>query len=128
MCPPTRTSTHEVLPPYRRFSDWGVGVEPRTPQNLTSIRAHLWQSAPAGPGANFLFPYILKEIIEICRSIVHWKPVQPMFRLLRITNDIHGAGQRVHCLSPAFPLIHEDKLPCCFLITKNFPALPVKPR
>src|SRR5262249_3359379 len=29
--------TQEVLPPYRRFSGWGVGVEPRTPQNLTNI-------------------------------------------------------------------------------------------
>src|SRR5712672_4002942 len=51
MCPLTRTSTQEVLPPYRRFSDWGVGVEPRTPQNLTSIRLHLWRLRFLGASA-----------------------------------------------------------------------------
>src|SRR3569832_191328 len=34
-----RTSTQEVLPPYRMFSICGVGVEPRTPQNFTYMRS-----------------------------------------------------------------------------------------
>src|SRR5437868_6502251 len=37
MAPLRRTSTQEVLPPYRKFSGWGVGVEPRTPQNFICI-------------------------------------------------------------------------------------------
>ena len=32
--PPILNSYHEVLPPYRMVSGPGVGIEPRTPQNL----------------------------------------------------------------------------------------------
>src|SRR5208282_6009657 len=32
-----RNSRQGVFPPYRRFSGCGVGVEPRTPQNLSRI-------------------------------------------------------------------------------------------
>src|SRR3954471_15068391 len=32
-----RTSTHEVLPPYRSVFRPGTGREPRTPQNFTRI-------------------------------------------------------------------------------------------
>jgi len=32
-----RTSTHEVLPPYRLVDRPGTGIDPRTPQNLTFI-------------------------------------------------------------------------------------------
>src|SRR5690242_16921374 len=42
-----RTSTQEVLPPYRRFSAWGVGVEPLTPQNLTSMGQSSSEDTPA---------------------------------------------------------------------------------
>ena len=34
-----RISTQDVLPPNLRFSTWGVGVDPRTPQNLKRTRA-----------------------------------------------------------------------------------------
>src|SRR5580658_7718414 len=33
-----RISRQDVLPPNFRFSIWGVGVEPRTPQNLSRTR------------------------------------------------------------------------------------------
>src|SRR5437879_2200287 len=36
--PEPRTSRQDVLPPKPRFSLWGVGVEPRTPQNFTRRR------------------------------------------------------------------------------------------
>src|SRR3954469_7898770 len=35
--PRGRTSTHDVLPPYRLVVRPGTGIEPRTPQNLTFI-------------------------------------------------------------------------------------------
>src|SRR5258708_3282518 len=36
-----RTSTHDVLPPYRSVFRPGTGSEPRTPQNLTLIEQPL---------------------------------------------------------------------------------------
>src|SRR6266487_2622274 len=35
--PAARTSTQEVLPPYRIVVGPGVGIDPRTPQNLTRV-------------------------------------------------------------------------------------------
>src|SRR6185436_13111314 len=52
--PRGRTSTHDVLPPYRLVVRPGTGIEPRTPQNLTFIgwmrrRASAERSAPGAP-------------------------------------------------------------------------------
>src|SRR5688572_7884566 len=48
--PSVRTSTHEVLPPYRTVSGPGVGIDPRVPQNLTRIAApYVERGEPAVP-------------------------------------------------------------------------------
>ena len=37
--PLVRSETHEVLPPKRTVPGPGAGIEPRTPQNVSSISA-----------------------------------------------------------------------------------------
>src|SRR3954471_11411799 len=49
--PRGRTSTHDVLPPYRLVVRPGTGIEPRTPQNLTFIGG-----TRSGAGATVALP------------------------------------------------------------------------
>src|SRR5690554_5859660 len=46
-------TTHEVLPPYRRFASHGHGVEPRTPKKLTLSR-----TIPRSPGCPAGYPWL----------------------------------------------------------------------
>jgi hypothetical protein len=56
----SRTSKHDVLPPYRELRRSGVGVEPRTPQNLILIPYRQGRTAsgaatrPQGPEPHLL--------------------------------------------------------------------------
>src|SRR5262249_9294852 len=75
-------------------SDWGVGVEPRTPQNLISISVHQWQASPvcAETGDTFFLSFVRLQwhdwrtlsqlrgaMLKFDCSIVQLSPLESIF-------------------------------------------------
>src|SRR5689334_19645677 len=74
---PARTSTHGVLPPYRRVAAPGAGTEPRTPQNVTSKRS---AGVRASAGLRRVLP---EELNQVSRALALGAQVIDVMRIVR---------------------------------------------
>src|SRR5215468_4433182 len=74
---PARTSTQGVFPPYRRVAAPGAGIDPRTPQNVTSKRS---AGARASTGLRRVLP---EELNQMSRALALGAQVVDVMRIVR---------------------------------------------